>query len=136
MEGPPGVVCGQDSDCVQVPADCCGCARGGVDTAVPAAEADGFLGGLGCPEDPDCPDVDVCDPALVPRCIGGSCQLGSPPTDWGEDAGTGLDPSGGVYCGTADYPPCPAGEVCCLNGAEYDDANSAGVGVCQVGPCQ
>jgi len=136
MVPPPGSSCDADSDCVQVPADCCGCARGGVDTAVPAAEVDSFLGGFGCDPEPDCPDVDVCDASLVPRCIGGSCQLASPPADEGEDAGPAVDPSGAVYCGTTDYPPCVDGLVCCLNDPANDDANSAGVGVCQPGPCE
>ena len=37
--GPPAPPCSVDTDCVRAPADCCGCARGRQDTAVPAAEA-------------------------------------------------------------------------------------------------
>jgi hypothetical protein len=76
--GPSGEAgeCDIHSDCVQVPADCCGCARGGSDTAVPADQVDPHLEGLDCPEQPYCPDVEVCEPdaeagrptmAAVPR---------------------------------------------------------------------
>jgi hypothetical protein len=136
LDAPPAAACESDSDCVQVPADCCGCARGGVDTAVPTWEVDGFLGGFGCDDEPECPDVDVCDPSLVPRCIGGDCQLAEAPIDEGDDAGAGPAPSGVAYCGTSEYPPCSDGMVCCLNDPAYEDANAAGVGVCQPGPCE
>ncbi len=136
-DGPAPTSCEADSECVEVPADCCGCALGGVDTAVPSWEVDGFLGGFGCDDEPDCPGVDVCDSSLVPRCIGGDCQLAEPaPDENGGDAGAGPAPSGGAYCGTSDYPACPEGMVCCLNDPAYEDANAAGVGVCQTGPCE
>lgn len=117
--------CDGDEDCVQVPADCCGCARGGSDTAVPAGTEDDYDDGLACPPDPSCPGVDVCDPDSEPRCIGGSCRLAAPPSDPGEDD----QPS--VLCGTADTPPCPDGQVCVLNHPDAGDATQLGAGSCQ-----
>ncbi len=139
ISGPaPG--CQLDSDCVQVPADCCGCARGGADTAVPAGEVDDFLGGFECGDTQSCPEVDICDPDLVPRCIAGTCQLGAQPGDYNGDAGTGCDGDAGCndlgllqFCGTPDYPPCPDGQVCILNDPEANEASLSGVGVCQPG---
>jgi hypothetical protein len=128
-----GPMCIDDLDCIQAPADCCGCARGGADTAVPASELDTFLGGLDCGSQPACPDVDVCDATSEPRCVNGSCQLTA---DDGLDGGEGAD--GGAptpqpaYCGTPEYPPCPAGSECVLNDPDANDANMAGVGVCHL----
>jgi hypothetical protein len=114
----PAAECAIDDDCTRVPADCCGCALGGADTAVPDAQVDAHNAGLGCPPDPVCPGVDVCTPGDVARCDMGRCVLGA--------AGAGL-PAGA--CGTTDLPPCPAGQMCVLN--SDDDANMEGVGVCQ-----
>ena len=140
-DAPPSPGCEFDSDCVQVPADCCGCARGGTDTAILAAEADDFLSGYDCGDTQVCPEVDVCDSELAPVCLAGSCQLGSQPLDYNGDAGVGCDGSdagceGGLapqYCGTADYPSCPEGQICVLNDPDANEANQSGVGVCQPG---
>jgi hypothetical protein len=116
---PAAPECAGDADCVRVPADCCGCAGGGSDTAVPASEAEDFGASLECPPDPACPDIDVCDADLVARCAGGQCVLdgGAPPGD--------RPPP----CGSPELPPCPEGTVCVLN-AETDSSMD-GLGVCQ-----
>jgi len=118
-----GAECDRDADCVEVPADCCGCAMGGAETAVPAGTEADYHDGLSCPPDPACPGVDVCDPGSEPRCIAGSCQLVSSPSEDGET------PS--VLCGTADTPPCPDGQVCVLNHPEGGDATQVGAGSCR-----
>jgi hypothetical protein len=126
-EAPPpqDVECGLDQDCVQLPADCCGCARGGQDTAVPADQAEEYSESLMCSDDPDdgtCPEVDVCDPELAARCVAGRCALTADADD-----GEGDDVT---QCGTADLPPCPDGTVCVLNAD--DESTAEGVGTCQV----
>ncbi|HEU5057040.1 MAG TPA: hypothetical protein VFU21_10970 [Kofleriaceae bacterium] len=115
--------CDGDDDCVQVPADCCGCAGGGSDTAVPTGSEAQYEEGLDCPADPSCPGVDVCDPDSEPRCIVGTCQLVS-------TSGSG-DGGGSLLCGTADSPPCPEGTVCVLNHPDAPDATQVGAGSCQ-----
>lgn len=117
-----GAECEGDGDCVQVPADCCGCALGGADTAVPAGSEDEYHDSLACPPDPACPGVDVCDPGAAPRCITGVCQLVASPDG---------DGAGSVLCGTADSPSCPEGQVCVLNHPDAPDATQAGAGSCQ-----
>jgi hypothetical protein len=111
--------CAEASDCVQVPADCCGCARGGADTAVLAGAATDHVRDLGCTGGEACPDIDVCQPAAAPVCRGGACALAS------EDGPPGV-PDGA--CGRADLAPCPTGERCVLNRSPAADA--AGVGIC------
>ncbi|MBP6629895.1 MAG: hypothetical protein KA297_10735 [Kofleriaceae bacterium] len=117
MEPPTG--CTQASDCVRAPADCCGCARGGTDTAVLAAEAGDLADSLDCPADPACPGVDACVAGLVPACTDGRCEL--------------VDPTAGALppgaCGRPDLPACPPPTVCVLNASE--DAIISGVGLCQ-----
>jgi hypothetical protein len=121
----PPAECAIDADCVQVPADCCGCAAGGADTAVPAGEAESFDDGLGCGTMEACPGVNVCDPEVVPRCLGGACALAAPPaTDEPDPVPTG-------YCGSPDLPACPAGQVCVLNDPAAMDATAAGLGICR-----
>jgi hypothetical protein len=122
-EAPPASAeCSEDVECAQVAADCCGCARGGADTAVPASEADAFSESLMCPDRPACPEVDVCDPSVAPRCRGGRCVLEGDPDDGaGEAAPT---------CGRPDLPTCPEGTVCVLNADSA--ASMDGVGSCQV----
>jgi hypothetical protein len=117
--------CEGDEDCVQVPADCCGCELGGSDTAVPAGTEEEHEDELACPPDPSCPGVDVCDPDSEPRCIGGTCRLAGPP---GEPGG---DDAPSLLCGTADTPPCPDGQVCVLNHPDAGDATQLGAGSCQ-----
>ena len=117
----PAPACVGDDDCVRVAGDCCGCARGGADTAVPAGTEDSFGESLMCPADPSCPDVDVCDPSLAPRCVSGRCALVAPPADDRADA----------RCGAPELPPCPEGTVCVLNADS--EATEAGLGVCRPG---
>ena len=114
--------CEGDEDCVQVPADCCGCARGGSDTAVPAGSEAEYEDDLDCPTDPSCPGVDVCDPGSAPSCIAGRCQLASSPGDDGAPS---------ILCGTTDSAPCPEGTVCVLNHPDASDATQLGAGSCQ-----
>jgi hypothetical protein len=134
-DAPAAPDCAIDADCVRVPADCCGCARGGEDTAVPADEAPNYGEALECEDDPACPGVDVCEAGLVPACLAGTCELvaagvGEPPP--GMDAGTDdPGPTDGAECGTPDRPPCPEGQVCVLNDPEADDATDHRVGVCR-----
>ncbi len=114
--GPMAPACGADTDCVQVPADCCGCERGGTSTAVPATIAADHVDLLGCTGDEACPGVSTCDPSEVPVCSGGRCMLGAsgavPPVD---------------ECGRPDLPPCPEGQVCVINA----DGAEMGQGRCQ-----
>jgi len=111
--------CAASTDCVEVPADCCGCATGGTDTAIPVELVAAHTAGLDCPANPVCPGVDVCTPGVAPRCTAsGTCVL-----DGGIDPGT---PVGA--CGTPDLPPCPVGQTCTLN--SDDGATTQGVGVC------
>ena len=120
-----GPECNGDQDCVQVPADCCGCQRGGSDTAVPAGSESQHEDDLACPPDPSCPGVDVCDPDSEPRCIGGSCRLSVPPSEPGDDE----PPS--ILCGTPETPPCRDGQVCVLNHPDAGDATQQGAGSCR-----
>ena len=122
--------CELDTDCVQVPADCCGCAAGGEDTAVPADQVAAHEDSLDCRADPTCPDVDVCDPTEEPRCVFGRCELSSPPTDPGGDDGMSEEPPA-VRCGITGDPPCEGGQVCVLNHPDGGDATLAGAGSCQ-----
>lgn len=110
--------CSSDGDCVRVPADCCGCALGGADTAVPAGQETDHRDSLGCSGTPVCPGVDVCTPGETAQCEGGRCMLGTT---------RGALPPGA--CGTPDLAPCPAGQMCVLN--SDGSATNAGVGVCQ-----
>ena len=109
----PGV-CGSDGDCVRVRADCCGCAGGGQDTAVPAADAAAHDTALMCPPNPSCSGVNTCAPDESPACVQGACQLVKPL------------PAGA--CGRSDLPACAAGQICTLN--IDDGATERGLGVC------
>jgi hypothetical protein len=109
--------CQVDTDCVRVPADCCGCDRGGTDTAVPASVRDDYVNGLGCTGNESCPGVSTCNPGDAPHCSGGQCVLGggaAPPPPPGE-------------CGRPDLPPCPDGLVCVINAMDSE----AGTGRCE-----
>jgi len=110
--------CGSDQDCVRVRADCCGCANGGEDTAVPTAEAPQFDQMLNCSSSPTCPGIgnQGCDAAAEARCIQGQCALSAEPMP--ADA-----------CGRPDLPACPAGTTCKINVS--DSASLYGVGVCR-----
>jgi hypothetical protein len=118
----PAVVseCAVDGDCATVPADCCGCARGGADTAVPVGQVADQLGMLGCTGAAACPEVDVCTPGQAARCVAGSCALVAPGMP------TPLPPTDG--CGRPDLPLCASGTRCTLNTSP--DATAAGVGRC------
>jgi hypothetical protein len=109
----PANGCHADEDCVEVPADCCGCARGGSDTAVLAGDAAVYAAMLGCPASPNCPDFDTCEPAAIARCLQGSCTLTT----------TTHLPAGS--CGRPDLATCAA---CVLNASP--DATALGVGIC------
>jgi hypothetical protein len=113
--------CTVDGDCLEVPSDCCGCAQGGDDTAVPVDRADEFQSGLACNGNESCPGLDVCDAGLVARCLGGLCALAPPPDGGGPASG---------FCGTPDYPACPDGTTCVLNDPSAPDAAALGVGAC------
>jgi hypothetical protein len=115
---PPAGGCTADTDCARTRADCCGCQRGGFDTAVLAANRATFDASLMCSAQPFCPGVDTCT-ADVPTCVAGRCALVSPTL-----------PAGA--CGRPDLPACPAGEVCIANAS--DQANMHGVGVCGRAP--
>ncbi|MDX2090129.1 MAG: hypothetical protein SFX73_19885 [Kofleriaceae bacterium] len=108
--------CLVDSDCVQTRADCCGCARGGTDTAVIASGQAAYDSALGCELDPVCPGVDTCESAAAPMCVQGRCELLS------------MDMLSAQACGRSDLQPCPAGTACIVN--SDPTANEQGVGVC------
>ncbi|MEO6777415.1 MAG: hypothetical protein ABI467_31095 [Kofleriaceae bacterium] len=107
--------CAADQDCAEAPADCCGCANGGRDTAVPAAELGTYLAGRGCPPAPSCPGNDSCDATEGPACVQGACDL--------------VAPAPANACGRADLAACAATEHCVVNADST--AASHGLGVCQ-----
>ncbi len=108
--------CGGDPDCVEAPADCCGCAKGGTDTSVPATELADHDAGLGCPANPACPGASTCDANEVPSCVQGACFLIPPVTNG---------------CGRDDLPACASGSTCTINvGDPANPANAHRVGVC------
>ena len=106
--------CGVDGDCAETRADCCGCLRGGTDTAVLASEVTAFDASLNCPPDPYCPAMDACVAGVGPHCIEGACALAA------------ATPAGA--CGRSDLPACLAGQACTVNANA--DATAHGVGVC------
>lgn len=131
--------CDGDADCTQVQADCCGCERGGADTAVATAFVDEFIESLDCSSSPRCPDVNVCTAEFVPRCIAQACTLGPPDGgggsddgDDGNDDGDGGSPEEpGSLCGFPGRATCPPGQVCVLNHPDAGDATRVGVGTCR-----
>ncbi len=112
----PRTDCTTDTDCVRTRADCCGCTRGGSDTAVPRGQLASHDQMLGCTGGELCPDVNACDAGETPQCAQGSCKLiaGGLPAD---------------ACGRPDLPACPQGTTCTVNAS--DPANLHGVGVCR-----
>ena len=112
----PSPTCAVDTDCVETRADCCGCARGGDDTAVPKQTQTSYDQQLGCTGGEVCPEVNTCVTTETPQCAQGSCKLiaGGVPAD---------------ACGRPDLPPCEAGKLCTVNAS--DPANKHGVGVCR-----
>lgn len=111
----PANECAQDTDCVRTRADCCGCTRGGSDTAVAKADQLFFDASLGCSGTEQCPGVNTCSPETA-QCAQGSCKLiaGDLPPD---------------ACGRPDLPACPAGRTCTVNASKTADLH--GVGVCR-----
>jgi hypothetical protein len=107
--------CSGDNECSRVRDDCCGCAHGGKDTAVPNAEVQTHDANLMCTSNPYCPGVDTCPADLAPRCVQGACELIS----------GGLP---GLACGRTDLMDCAAGSQCTLNSDAT--ATAEGVGVC------
>jgi len=115
--------CTVDSDCVQIPNDCCGCARGGTDRAAPASDAQAIVDAQACGGTLLCPEIYVCDAEKVPRCVSKTCVLApvsQPPA---------LDPSAAILCGAPQYAACPASYSCLLNA--FADASDLGVGSCE-----
>jgi hypothetical protein len=106
----PQPQCTVDADCVRTRADCCGCTRGGTDTAVPALDQAALDAALGCPADPACPGGDTCAAGTEPRCIEGACELAMP-TPTAACTGT-----------------CPTGQQCVINADAT--ATAQGLGVC------
>lgn len=109
--------CSQNSDCAEVATDCCGCARGGADMALPVNEVAGYEQAMNCPTNPQCPDQNTCTPGAEPLCENGRCALDTP-TPLPADA-----------CGRPDLAACPGGKVCTLNADPV--ADRYGVGVCR-----
>jgi hypothetical protein len=112
--------CTQAADCVRVRADCCGCERGGHDTAVLQRDASEHDADLHCPVMPQCPAANTCDDAETPQCIQSRCVL------------TTAASLPANACGRFDLPACPVGQVCVVNGPDAA-AHAAGLGVCMVG---
>jgi len=115
--GPVVPECLDADDCVEVRADCCGCARGGRDTAVLRDDAEAFDAGLRCPAAPQCPPVNTCEPTKAPQCIRGRCALGA-------SAALPAD-----ACGRFDVGVCASDEVCVVNGPNAR-VNEEGLGLC------
>jgi hypothetical protein len=111
----PKADCSSDTQCVRTRADCCGCARGGKDTAVPAATRGAYDTNLGCTGTASCPEVNTCVVAETAQCAQGECRLiaGPAPVD---------------ACGRPDLPACPVGKTCTVNVSATADKH--GVGVC------
>lgn len=107
--------CAADQDCVEAPADCCGCAKGGHDTAVLGVELAAYEAGLDCPANPSCPGNNTCDLAEGPACVQGACDL--------------VAPAPAKACGRADLAACATGEQCVVNADPT--ATAHGLGVCQ-----
>jgi hypothetical protein len=126
--GPTSAVpeCELDADCVQVPADCCGCGAGGLDKAVPLDQADDAADNLNCPVDPACPGIDVCNADESAQCIAGACTLAPGTPDFMEDPPA----EEVVLCGTPELPLCAEGFTCVLNAISANDATALGVGSC------
>lgn len=109
--------CLADASCVEAPADCCGCARGGADTSVPADQLSAYEVELGCPSNPSCPGNSSCDAAEAPACVQGACAL--------------VSALPAAACGRSDLPTCGEGFVCSVNvGGGANPANDHRVGVC------
>ncbi|HUS27096.1 MAG TPA: hypothetical protein VMZ53_01255 [Kofleriaceae bacterium] len=115
-DAPQSAQCSLDTDCARVKDDCCGCAMGGEDTAIPAGQVAAHDAALSCSANPSCPGFNACAPDMQARCVQGECALV-----------TGVIPPNA--CGRADLAACGAGESCTVNA--NDQATMYGVGVCQ-----
>ena len=113
--------CLADASCVEAPADCCGCAKGGADTSVPADQLGGYEAQLGCPSSPSCPGNNSCDATEAPACVQGACALvPALPAD---------------ACGRTDLPTCAVGLACAINVAGgHNPSNDHRVGECVPSP--
>lgn len=107
--------CAADAECSEVPADCCGCAKGGADTAVPASQLSDYLAGLNCPQQPTCPGTNACNASEGPACIQGACSLAAPlPIN---------------ACGRPELASCADAYGCFVNADPV--ATAHGVGICK-----
>jgi antistasin family protein len=111
----PATECSLDTQCIETRADCCGCKRGGADTAVLASAQASYDGKLMCSATPSCPNVDTCKANQVPKCIQGACAL----------VAAQLPPNA---CGRTGLATCAATETCLVNAD--DEATRQGVGIC------
>lgn len=110
--------CTTDAECTRTREDCCGCERGGFDTAVLATYRPQYDAMLMCEAEPACPGVNTCT-TDEPTCVQGACALVSPDLPVGA-------------CGRPDLPACSPGTVCVVNVS--DQANMHGVGLCAPAP--
>lgn len=94
--------CFTDDQCVRTPADCCGCSRGGSDTAVFIDDLDAFEKRLDCRQDEVCPELDTCTDD-EPICVQGSCMLGK------------RDLPPGACGGRPELATCPEDQACVVN---------------------
>jgi hypothetical protein len=112
--------CQTDDDCAEVSADCCGCERGGSDTAVGSDDVGNHQAGLQCSANLQCPGIDACDPDAQVRCFATNCYLVP-----------GVDvtfPPNAFLCGRAGLAACPGDTFCTINALAA--ANAQGVGIC------
>jgi len=107
--------CLADPDCTEAPADCCGCAKGGADTAVPGSQLADYLAGLNCPQQPSCPGTNSCAATDGPTCVQGACDLAGPV------------PAGA--CGRPELPTCAGMDACLVNADP--DATAHRLGICR-----
>jgi hypothetical protein len=108
--------CLGDNNCAEAPADCCGCAKGGADTSVPADQLATYEASLACSPTPSCPGNNTCDAAMQPACVQGTCSLVP-----------ALDANA---CGRTDLAACTGGAVCAINLPGGNPANDHRVGEC------
>jgi hypothetical protein len=109
----------QAESCVEVPADCCGCARGGKDVAILQSQVAQFQASLNCPADPQCPETDTCDAGAHATCSQSRCELLDNADQPANECGLPTD----AGCGS---------NVCVINA--IDAANARHVGVCLGSP--
>ncbi len=118
------LICEQDSDCTQIPADCCGCSQGGRDQAALTADAAEITVALDCSGEEICPDVNVCDSEAAPKCFAGACFLTQ------IDVDSSLDDGEEELCGTPALGPCAQNSRCLVNQVPGAEVTEIGVGIC------